>query len=99
VWWQAEISRDAFMILCLRCDATTMTERQRRAIIAKLEDDAVCAKVREALELRQRWQHASEFPIVGGADVADLDELLKDMVGQLKQVVGASPILQVGTRH
>lgn len=93
--WQAEIRRDAFMVLCLRCDAAAMTAQTRGEVLAQLEGEAVGKQVREALQLRQRWQVPCDFPIVGGADVADLGEVIQRMLAELKDIVGICPITQV----
>jgi hypothetical protein len=74
-----------------------MRTAQAREIVSQLEHEAVAQQVREALGRRERWHMPSEFPIVGGADVGDLDELLQHMLTELKAVLGLQPITLVRT--
>lgn len=92
---QRELQQGVFVILCLRCAPDAMTAAEQQAILKSLHAPAVAAKVAAIFKERQRRPLPVEFPIVGGADLADRSKLMEQVFDRLRDIVGTSDPFQV----
>lgn len=96
VFGQRELQQGAFMVLCLRCHLDGLSPAQQQLVADKLQAKTVADKMHALLQARQRRPFPSEFPIVGGSDVQDVETLLQEMCGRLEEIMGCSAGFQVG---
>lgn len=96
VFGQRELQQSVFMVLCLRCHPDGLSPAQQQLVADKLQAKTVVDKMHALLKARQRRPLPSEFPIVGGSDVQDVETLMQQMCGRLEEIMGCSAGFQVG---
>jgi hypothetical protein len=84
---QREVQRGTFIILCLRCSPGGLTAAQQRDVLVKLRDTTLSTRIKFLLQARQRRPIPSEFPIIAGADLVEVERAIHEACGRLEEVM------------
>jgi hypothetical protein len=89
---QREVQQGVFIIICLRCRPTGLTQGEQRDIVTTLQASKYGNKIRDFLKARRRRPLSTEFPIVGGSDLQDINQLMKDVCVRVEEITMGAPI-------
>jgi hypothetical protein len=83
------------MILCLSCRPEAITPQKQEQIIAQLEAGDLSNQVRDLMVQRKRRPLPTEWPIVGGAGLGEVEGVMEEVLERLSDIVGLSLVYEV----